>query len=42
MIKKHLDMLDQMGSENEKIEHYRKEIYEKVKSCCSIKKQGMC
>lgn len=39
-LKKHLDMLDQMGSENEKIEHYRKEIYEKSEELLQYQKTG--
>lgn len=39
-LKKHLDMLDQMGSENEKIEHYRKEIYEISEELLQYQKTG--
>ena len=39
-LKKHLDMLDQMGSEYEKIEHYRKEIYEKSEELLQYQKTG--
>lgn len=39
-LKKHLDMLDQMGSENEKIEHYRNEIYEKSEELLHYQKTG--